>query len=425
MAYKKDTVCVQAGYEPKNGEPRVLPIYQSTTFAYETSQGMGDLFDLKADGFFYSRLANPTVAAVERKINELEGGVGAMLCSSGQSASMSAICNIVHAGQHVVCSSAVYGGTFNLLFVTLKQLGIDSTFVSPDCTEGELDAAFKPETRLVFGESVSNPSLNVLDFDKFVSAAHRHGVPCAVDNTFPTPINCRPFEMGVDIVTHSTTKYMDGHACVLGGVVVDGGSFDWDAHADKFPMLTTPDESYHGLIYTKAFGKAAYITKARVHLMRDMGMMMSPNSAFLLNLGLETLALRMERHNSNALALAEALTKEKNVAWVSYPALAGDKEFDKCQKYMGGKPGGVISFGVKGGRAAAEKFMGNLKLARIVTHVADARTCVLHPASSTHRQMDDEQLIACGIRPEMVRFSCGIENIEDIRQDVVNALNAL
>ena len=418
--YRIDTKCIQEGYSPKNGEPRVLPIVQSTTYTYDSSQAMGDLFDLKADGFFYTRLANPTLDAVEKKIAALEGGVGAMLTSSGQAASMIAMLNICHAGSHIVASSAIYGGTFNLIFKTMQEMGIESTFVSPGCSREELQAAFRPNTRCVFAETLSNPSLVVTDIEMFAEEAHAHGVPLLVDNTFPTPINCRPFEFGADIVTHSTSKYMDGHAVQLGGVIVDSGKFDWNN--GKFPMLTQPDESYHGIVYTEKFGNAAYIVKARTHLMRDLGAQASPQNAFLLNLGLETLALRMERHCSNALKVAKYLENHEKVSWVNYPGLESSPYHALAQKYMPNGTCGVVSFGVKGGREAATRFMDSLKMASIVTHVADLRTCVLHPASTTHRQMTDEQLAEAGVTPDLIRFSVGIENPEDIIEDVAQAL---
>lgn len=421
MGYRIDTNCIHAGYEPKNGEPRVLPIVQSTTYKYDTAQAMGDLFDLKASGFFYTRIGNPTLDAVEKKIAALEGGVGALLTASGQAASLLSVLNICHCGDHMVSSAAIYGGTFNLFNKTVKEMGIDCTFVSPDCTEEELNAAFRENTRCVFAETLSNPSLVVTDLEKFAKAAHAHGVPVIVDNTFPTPINCRPFEFGVDIVTHSTTKYMDGHAVQVGGVIVDSGNFNWDN--GKFPCLTEPDESYHGMVYAKDFGKAAYITKARVHMMRDIGAQAAPMNAFLLNLGLETLALRMERHCSNALAVAKFLEASDKIEWVDYPDLESSKYHALAKKYMPYGTSGVISFGVKGGREAAVKFMEGLKLASIVTHVADLRTCVLHPASTTHRQLNDQQLVDAGISPNMIRMSVGIENVNDILDDVKNALN--
>ena len=418
--YRIDTKCIQEGYSPKNGEPRVVPIVQSTTYTYDSSKEMGDLFDLKADGFFYTRLANPTLDAVEKKIAALEGGVGAMLTSSGQAASLIAVLNICHAGSHVVASSAIYGGTFNLIFKTMQEMGIESTFVSPGCSREELEAAFRPNTRCVFAETLSNPSLVVTDLELFAEEAHAHGVPLIVDNTFPTPINCRPFEFGADIVTHSTTKYMDGHAVQLGGVVVDSGNFNWDN--GKFPMLTQPDESYHGIVYTQQFGNAAYIVKARTHLMRDLGAQASPQNAFLLNLGLETLAVRMERHCSNALKVTKFLEGHEKVSWVNYPGLESSPYHALAQKYMPNGTCGVVSFGVKGGREAATRFMDSLQMASIVTHVADLRTCVLHPASTTHRQMTDEQLAEAGVTPDLIRFSVGIENPEDIIEDVAQAL---
>ena len=421
--YRPDTTCIHAGYTPGNGEPRVLPIVQSTTYTYDSSKEMGDLFDLKADGFFYTRLGNPTLDAVEKKLAALEGGVGALVTSSGQAATMMAVLNICHAGGHIVCSSAVYGGTFNLFYKTLHEMGIDCTFVSPNCTEDELNAAFRENTRCVFAETLTNPSLVVTDLEMFANAAHAHGVPCIVDNTFPTPINCRPFEWGADIVTHSTTKYMDGHATCVGGAIVDSGNFDWEAHADKFPGLTRPDESYHGLTYTRAFGKMAYITKATAQLMRDLGSIQAPQNAFLLNLGLETLHLRMARHCENAQKVAEFLESCPQVAWVNYPGLKNDKYHALAQKYMPHGTCGVIAFGLKGSREDAIRFMDRLKLAAIVTHVADARTCVLHPASHTHRQLSDEQLIEAGVAPDLIRLSVGIENADDIIADLRQAMN--
>mgnify|MGYP000862247589 CR=1 FL=1 len=418
--YHIDTNCIHAGYEPKNGESRVLPIVQSTTFKYDSAQTLGELFDLKAEGFFYTRLGNPTIDAVEKKIAVLEGGIGALITSSGQAASFLSVFNICPSGGHVVCSSAIYGGTFNLFNKTMREMGIDFTFIAPNSTEEEINAAFKPNTRCVFAETLSNPSLIVTDLELFAKAAHGHGVPLIVDNTFATPINCNPFKFGADIITHSTTKYMDGHAVQVGGVIVDSGNFDWEN--GKFPELAKPDESYHGIIYTKQFGKAAYIVKARTHLMRDIGAQSSPENAFLLNLGLETLALRMERHCSNALTVAEHLEKSDKIAWVNYPGLKSSIYYPLAQKYMPNGTCGVISFGVKGGRTAAAKFMEGLKLASIVIHVADLRTCVLHPASTTHRQLTDEQLKEAGIGPEMIRMSVGIENIKDIIEDIDNAL---
>ncbi len=422
MERKIETLCVQGGYTPGNGEPRQIPIYQSTTFKYDTSEEMGKLFDLEASGYFYSRLQNPTCDLVAAKICELEGGVAAMLTSSGQAANFFAIFNIANAGDHVISTSAIYGGTFNLFSVTMKKMGIDFTFLSPDCTEEELNAAFRENTKAVFGESVANPALTVLDFDKFVKAAHAHGVPMIVDNTFPTPVNCRPFEFGVDIVTHATTKYMDGHGTQVGGCIVDSGNFDWMKYKDKFPGLCTPDESYHGIVYAEKFGKGAYITKATAQLMRDFGCTAAPMSAFLVNLGLESLHVRMERHCENALAVARFLKNHPAVEWVTYPSLEGDKYYDLAKKYMPKGSCGVVSFGVKGGRAAAEAFMKRLKITAIETHVADARSCCLHPASATHRQLSDAELCAAGVRPELVRLSCGIENKEDLIADIDRAL---
>lgn len=421
--FKPETLCVQGGWNPKNGEPRVLPIYQSTTFRYSTSEQMARLFDLEESGYFYTRLQNPTNDAVASKIAALEGGVGAMLTSSGQAANFYAIFNICEAGDHFVCSSTIYGGTFNLYGVTLKKLGIDVTFIEPDDDEATIEAAFRPNTKALFGETLSNPGMQVLDIEKFARIAHRHGVPLIVDNTFATPINCRPFEWGADIVTHSTTKYMDGHATCVGGAIVDSGNFDWEAHADKFPGLTRPDESYHGLTYTKAFGKLAYITKATAQLMRDLGSAQSPQNAFLLNLGLETLHLRMARHCENAQKVAEFLQNSPQVAWVHYPGLPGDKYHALARKYMPNGTCGVIAFGLKGSRQEAIEFMDRLKLAAIVTHVADARTCVLHPASHTHRQLSDEQLIEAGVAPDLIRLSVGIENADDIIADLCQAMN--
>lgn len=421
--FKPETLCVQGGWNPKNGEPRVLPIYQSTTFRYSTSEQMARLFDLEESGYFYTRLQNPTNDAVASKIAALEGGVGAMLTSSGQAANFYAIFNICEAGDHFVCSSTIYGGTFNLYGVTLKKLGIDVTFIEPDDDEATIEAAFRPNTKALFGETLSNPGMQVLDIEKFARIAHRHGVPLIVDNTFATPINCRPFEWGADIVTHSTTKYMDGHATCVGGAIVDSGNFDWEAHAAKFPGLTRPDESYHGLTYTKAFGKLAYITKATAQLMRDLGSAQSPQNAFLLNLGLETLHLRMARHCENAQKVAEFLQNSPQVAWVHYPGLPGDKYHALAQKYMPNGTCGVIAFGLKGSRQEAIEFMDRLKLAAIVTHVADARTCVLHPASHTHRQLSDEQLIEAGVAPDLIRLSVGIENADDIIADLCQAMN--
>lgn len=420
--YKTSTVCVQGGYEPKNGEPRVVPIIQSTTFKYESSEQMGNLFDLKESGYFYTRLSNPTNDAVANKICQLEGGVAAILTSSGQAANFYAMMNIASAGDHIISSSAIYGGTYNLIAHTMKQMGIESTFVEPDISPEELEKKFQPNTKLVFGETLSNPSLSVLDIEKFANAAHKHGVPLIVDNTFPTPIFCKPFEWGVDIVTHSTTKYMNGTANSVGGAVVDSGNFDWTKHSDKFPGLTTPDETYHGTVYTESFGKAAYIVKMTTNLMRDLGSIPSPQNAFYLGIGLETLHLRMERHFQNALALAKHLENHPKVYWVSFSGLENDSQHELAEKYLPNGSCGVIAFGVKGGREAAIKFMDSLKLAAIVTHVADSRTCVLHPASTTHRQMNDEELAAAGISQDLVRMSVGIEDIDDIIADVDQAL---
>lgn len=417
-----ETICVQAGWEPKKGEPRVLPIYQSTTFKYETSEQMGRLFDLEDSGYFYTRLQNPTNDAVAAKIAELEGGVGAMLTSSGQAANFYAIFNICEAGDHVVSSAPIYGGTFNLFAVTMKKLGIDVTFIDPDAPKEEILKAFRPNTKALFAETISNPSLVVLDIEKFADIAHSCGVPLIIDNTFATPVNCRPFEWGADIVTHSTTKYMDGHAMSVGGCIVDSGNFDWEKYGDKFHGLTQPDDSYHGLVYTQKFGKLAYITKATVQLMRDLGSIQSPQNAFLLNVGLETLHLRVERHCQNAQKVAEYLEGNDKVAWVNYCGLPGNKYYGLAQKYMPGGSCGVISFGLKGGRQTSIDFMDKLKLASIVTHVADARTSVLHPASHTHRQLSDEQLIEAGVQPDLIRFSVGIENADDIIADIEQAL---
>ena len=419
--YRAETLCIQGGYQPQNGEPRVLPIYQSTTYKYDSADHLGKLFDLEAPGHMYTRISNPTVAAVEDKIAALEGGVGAMCTSSGQAASLMAIFNITSAGQNFVSLSTIYGGTTNLFAVTMKRMGIEVRFLTPDMTDEQADALFDENTRLVFGETIANPALNVLDIERYAALAHRHGVPLIVDNTFATPILCRPFEHGADIVMHSTTKYMDGHATVVGGVIVDSGNFDWAA-SGKYPELTTPDESYHGVVYTENFGKAAYITKARVQLMRDLGSTPQPLAMFVLNLGLETLALRMERHCQNAQAVAEYLEKHEKVAWVNYPGLASSDQHALAQKYLPKGCCGVISFGVKGGRASAVTFMDSLKLAAVVVHVADARTSVLHPASTTHRQLTDEQLVATGITPDMVRLSVGIENVDDIIADLEQAL---
>ena len=420
----KGTQCVQGGYTPSNGEPRQIPIIQSTTFKYATSEDMGKLFDLEASGYFYSRLQNPTCDTVAAKICELEGGTAAMLTSSGQAASFYAIFNIASCGDHVVSSSTIYGGTYNLFAVTMKRMGIDFTFVDPDCTPEELNAAFRPNTKAVFGETIANPALTVLDFEKFANAAHSHGVPFIVDNTFATPVNCRPFEHGADIVTHSTTKYMDGHGAAVGGCIVDSGKFDWTKYPEKFPGLCTPDESYHGVTYTERFGLGgAYITKATAQLMRDFGSVQSPQNAFILNLGLESLHLRMKRHCENGLAVAKALKADDRIAWVNYPNLEGDKYYELAQKYLPNGSCGVVSFGVKGGRKAAEAFMKGLKIAAIETHVADARTCCLHLASATHRQRNDEELAAAGVSPDLVRFSCGLEDAEDLIADIKQALD--
>ncbi len=420
--FKKETICVQSGWQPVNGQPRVLPIVQSTTYKYDTSEQMGRLFDLEESGYFYTRLQNPTNDYVAQKICELEGGAAAMLTSSGQAANYYAVFNICEAGDHVVMSSTVYGGTFNLLTVTMKKMGIETTVVDPDAPEEELAKAFRSNTKCVMAETIANPALVVLDIEKFARLAHSHGVPLIVDNTFATPINCNPFKWGADIITHSTTKYMDGHAMCVGGAIVDSGNFDWEKYADRFPGLTTPDESYHGVTYTKKFGRAAYITKATAQLMRDLGSIQAPQNAFLLNVGLETLALRMERHCCNALAAAEFLEGHPEVAWVNYPGLKSSKYYALAQKYMPKGSCGVISFGLKGGRAAAEKMMDRLKLAAIVTHVADARTCVLHPASHTHRQMNDEQLKEAGVAPDLIRLSVGIEHVDDIIADLKQAI---
>ena len=422
MNKKIETICVQGGYTPKNGEPRQIPIYQSTTFKYDTSEDMGKLFDLEASGYFYSRLQNPTCDYVAAKICELEGGVAAMLTSSGQAANFFAIFNIANAGDHIISSSTIYGGTFNLFSVTMKKMGIDFTFISPDCTEQELNAAFRPNTKAVFGETIANPALTVLDLDKFVKAAHSHGVPVIIDNTFATPVNCRPFEFGVDIVTHATTKYMDGHGTQVGGCIVDSGNFDWMAQKEKFPGLCTPDDSYHGIVYTEKFGKGAYITKATAQLMRDFGSTAAPQSAFLVNLGLESLHVRMKRHCENGLAVAKFLKNHPNVEWVTYPGLEGDKYYELAQKYMPNGTCGVVSFGVKGGRKAAEAFMKRLNVYAIETHVADARSCCLHPASATHRQLSEQELVAAGIGPELVRLSCGLESADDLIADLDQAL---
>ena len=424
--FRIETKCVQGGYTPGNGEPRQIPIYQSTTFKYSTSEDMGKLFDLEASGYFYSRLQNPTCDYVAAKICELEGGTAAMLTSSGQAANFYAMFNIANCGDHVVASSTIYGGTFNLFSVTMKKMGVEFTFVSPDCSDEELEAAFRPNTKAVFGETIANPALTVLDIERFAKAAHAHGVPLIIDNTFATPINCRPFEWGADIVTHSTTKYMDGHGAAVGGCIVDSGHFDRMAHADKFPGLCTPDDSYHGITYAEKFGKeGAFITKATAQLMRDFGSSPSPQSAFILNLGLESLHVRVPRHCENGLAVAKYLKAHDLIEWVTYPGLEGDKYYEVAKKYMPNGTCGVVSFGVKGGRKAAEAFMGKLKTASIETHVADARTCCLHPASSTHRQMTDAELAAAGVPGDMVRLSCGLESAQDLIDDIAQALEAI
>lgn len=423
---RQETKCIQAGYTPKNGESRMIPIIQSTTFKYDTSEDMGKLFDLEASGYFYTRLQNPTNDMVAAKLADLEGGCAAMLTSSGQAASFFSVFNLASAGDHVIASSSIYGGTFNLFNVTMRKMGIDFTFVDPDCSDEELEAAFKPNTKVVFGETLANPALIVFDIERFANAAHAHGVPLIIDNTFATPINCRPFEWGADIVIHSTTKYLDGHDATVGGCIIDSGKFDWMAHADKFPGLTTPDESYHGITYAEKFGnEGAYITKATAQLMRDLGSIPSPMNAYILNLGIESLAVRIERHCKNAQKVAEFLQAHEKVAWVNYPGLEGNKYYERAKKYMPNGTSGVVSFGVKGGRKAAEEFMKHLKVAMIATHVADAHTCVLHPASATHRQLSDEELVAAGVSPDLVRFSVGIENIDDIIEDLAQALESV
>lgn len=419
-----ETTCVQGGYTPKNGEPRQIPIVQSTTFKYDTSDDMAKLFDLEASGYFYTRLQNPTNDYVAAKIAELAGGTAGMLTSSGQAANFYAVFNIANAGDHVVAVSAIYGGTFNLFNVTMRKMGVDFTFISPDSTEEEIEAAFKPNTKAVFGETIANPALRMFDIELFAKVAHRHGVPLIVDNTFATPINCRPIEWGADIVTHSTTKYMDGHGAAVGGAIVDGGKFDWMAHADKFPGLCTPDDSYHGITYAEKFGKeGAFITKCTAQLMRDFGSIQSPQNAFLLNLGLESLHVRMQRHCQNGLAVAKYLASDPRIAWVKYPSLEGDKDYELAKKYCPDGTCGVVSFGVKGGRKAAEEFMKGLKIVAIETHVADARSCCLHPASSTHRQLTDKELVDAGVSPDLVRLSCGIENSQDLIDDIKQALD--
>ena len=426
MTSEIGTTCVQGGYHPGNGEPRQIPIYQNTTWKYDSSEFMGRLFDLEEEGYFYTRLQNPTNDCVAAKICELEGGSAAMLTSSGQAANFYAVFNIASCGDHVVASSAIYGGTYNLFAVTMKRMGIEFTFVSPTCSDEELESAFRPNTKAVFGETVVNPALTVLDIERFAKAAHDHGVPLIVDNTFPTPINCRPIEWGADIVTHSTTKYMDGHGAAVGGCIVDSGRFDWEAYAEKYPGLTTPDESYHGVVYTRQFGnEGAFITKATAQLMRDLGSIQSPQNAFLLNMGLESLHLRVARHTKNGLAVAEFLSRHPKVTWVRYADLPGDESHDLAKKYLPNGSCGVVSFGVAGGRDAAERFMSALDLAQIATHVADARTCVLHPANATHRQMTDAELEAAGIAPDLIRLSCGIEDPEDLIADLEQALEAV
>lgn len=421
---KTGTKCVQAGYTPKNGEPRQIPIIQSTTFKYDTSEDMGKLFDLEASGYFYTRLQNPTNDTVAAKICALEGGAAAMLTSSGQAASFMAMFNIVSCGDHIVSSATIYGGTYNLFAVTMKRMGIECTFIAPDCSDEELEAAFRPNTKAVFGETIANPALTVLDIERWAKAARAHGVPLVIDNTFATPVNCRPIEWGADIVTHSTTKYMDGHASVVGGAIIDSGNFDWMAHADKFPGLTTPDESYHGIVYAEKFGRdGAFITKATAQLMRDLGCIPSPQNSFMLNLGLESLHVRIERHCANARKVAEYLEANNKVAWVNYPSLPGNKYYDLAQKYLPNGSCGVIAFGLKSGRAGAEAFMKNLEMAIIATHVADARTCVLHPANATHRQMNDQELIAAGVSADLIRLSVGIEDVSDIIADIEQALS--
>ena len=426
MTQSIDTICVQGGYQPEDGGPRQVPIYQSTTWKYDTSEHMGRLFDLEEAGYFYTRLQNPTNDFVAAKLAELEGGTAGMLTSSGQAANFFSIFNIAGCGDHVVSSSAIYGGTYNLLAHTMHRMGVECTFVDPHCTDEELEAAFRPNTKCVFGETIANPALSVLDIERFAKAAHAHGVPLIVDNTFPTPVMCRPIEWGADIVTHSTTKYIDGHGATVGGAIIDSGKFDWNAHADKFPGLTTPDESYHGVIYTEKFGlEGAFITKCTSQLMRDFGSIQSPQHAFFLNSSLESLHLRMPQHCKNGLAMAEHLASHPKVAWVRHPSLPGDSEYELAQKYLPNGSCGVVSFAPKGGRAAAEVFMKNLKMAAIATHVADARTCVLHPANATHRQMNDEELVAAGITPDLVRLSCGIEGTEDLIADIDQALAAI
>ena len=424
--YKIETQCIHSGYKPKNGEPRQIPIYQSTTFKYDTSEDMGKLFDLEATGYFYSRLQNPTCDYVAAKLTALEGGTAGMLTSSGQAANFYAIFNIANCGDHVVASSAIYGGTFNLFDVTMRKMGIEFTFVSPDATEEELDAAFRPNTKALFGETIANPALKVLDIELFAKVAHKHGVPLIIDNTFPTPINCRPFEWGADIVTHATTKYLDGHASAVGGAIIDSGKFDWKAHADKFPGLCTPDDSYHGIVYADKFGiEGAYITKATAQLMRDFGSTPSPMSAYYLNLGIESLPVRMERHSQNGLKVAKFLEEHEKITWVNFPELESSKDYELAKKYLPNGSCGVVSFGIKGGRANAEKFMKSLRLIDIETHVADAKSCCLHPANATHRQLSDEELAKAGVLPELIRLSCGIENADDLIADIAQALEQI
>ncbi len=426
MARKIETTCVQGGYTPKNGEPRQIPIVQSTTFKYDTSQDMAKLFDLEASGYFYTRLQNPTNDYVAAKIAALEGGAAAMLTSSGQAANFYAVFNIANAGDHIVSTATIYGGTFNLFSVTMRKMGIEFTFVAPNCSREDLEKAIRPNTKALFGETIANPALTMFDIEMFAEVAHSHGLPLIVDNTFATPINCRPIEWGADIVTHSTTKYMDGHGAAVGGAIVDAGKFDWMAHADKFPGLCTPDDSYHGVTYAEKFGKeGAFITKCTAQLMRDFGSIQSPQNAFLLNLGLESLHVRMARHCENGLKVAKYLQSDERIAWVVYPSLEGDENYELAKKYCPNGTCGVVSFGVKGGRAMAEEFMKNLKIIAIETHVADARSCCLHPASATHRQMTDEELLNAGVSPDLVRLSCGIENAEDLIDDIRGALDAL
>ena len=423
---RMETLAIQAGYSPESGEPRQIPIIQSTTFKYATSEDMGKLFDLEASGYFYTRLQNPTNDSVAAKICEMEGGTAAMLTSSGMAANFLATFNIASCGDHIVSSASIYGGTYNLFAVTLKRMGIEVTFIAPDCSDEEFEAAFRPNTKLVFGETIANPALNVLDIERFANMAHKHGVPLIIDNTFPTPVNCRPFEWGADIVTHSTTKYMDGHGSAVGGVIIDSGKFDWMAHADKYPGLCTPDDSYHGITYAEKFGlEGAFITKATAQLMRDLGVTPAPMSAYILNLGLESLHVRMKRHCENGLAVAKYLEANDKISWVNYPALESNKDYALAQKYMPDGTCGVVSFGVKGGREAAAKFMNALQMIAIETHVADARSCCLHPATTTHRQLSDADLLACGVAPDLVRLSCGIEDADDLIADIQQALDRI